>query len=382
MSAAFGGTGWSNIAAGYVPFGNGAAALATSSSFYWDNSNSRLGIGTSTPDSKLTVFNNADDSAIEFSSASGSTYKWTMGLDYSDGGKFKIASSTSLGTLDRFVINGNGYVGIGTSTPARRLDVADSGNNNAQIRISRETDIYTDLSVAQTTGDLSLSLYGTNADDISLYMPDGSTGANLWVCEGSACPSVTLSDGGNIVVERDIKYPTSGRIKRSIVLTAPGAVVPTSGGASKTQVDTATSSYYVLDFSNTATTSAFWQWTIPDSYDGGTVGITYYWFTTVTSGDVAWCYQTNGINTNENINSDLSSGLCATVGSTSPSTASRLATTTYSAAQTSNFTPGEVVTFKVFRGVDYDGVGGRDNMAADARLTQIKVEYGVATESD
>ena len=42
-------------------------------------------------------------------------------MDYSDAGKFKIASSTALGTLDRFVIDGNGYVGIGTSTPARRL---------------------------------------------------------------------------------------------------------------------------------------------------------------------------------------------------------------------------------------------------------------------
>ena len=80
-------------------------------------------------------------------------------MDYSDAGKFKIASSTALGTLDRFVINGNGYVGIGTSTPARRLDVADSGNNNPQLRLSRETDVYADLSVAQTTGDLSLSLY-------------------------------------------------------------------------------------------------------------------------------------------------------------------------------------------------------------------------------
>ena len=55
LSVAYGGTGWNSIAAGYIPFGNGAAALATSSSFYWDNGNSRLGIGTSSPWSLLSL---------------------------------------------------------------------------------------------------------------------------------------------------------------------------------------------------------------------------------------------------------------------------------------------------------------------------------------
>ena len=376
LSVAFGGTGWSNLAAGYIPFGNGAGALSTSTAFYWDNSNSRLGIGTTTPDSKLTVFNNADDSAIEFSSASGSTYKWTIGLDYSDAGKFKIASSTALGSIDRFTIDGSGYVGIGTSTPARRLDVADSGNNNPQLRLSRETDIYTDLSVAQTTGDLSLNLYGTNANDVSLYMPDGSTGANLWVCEGAACPSVTLSDGGNIVVERDIKYPTSGRMKRSIILTAAGAIVPTTSGAAKTQVDGTNSSYYVLDYDKASDEAAFWQWTMPDSYDGGTVDVTYYWtVASATTTTAVWCFQVKGVNTNESVDSALSSAICET--GTAQNTALGLASTTESAAA-SNFTVGEYVTFKIYRDAD----NGSDLINEDTRLVKVKIEYGVATESD
>jgi len=380
LSTAFGGTGWNNIASGYAIFGNGAGALATSSSFYWDNSNSRLGIGTTTPDSKLTVFNNADDSAIEFSSASGSTYKWTMGLDYSDAGKFKIASSTALGSIDRFTIDGNGYVGIGTSTPARRLDVADSGNNNPQLRLSRETNIYTDLSVAQTTGDLSLSLYGTNADDISLFMPDGSTGANLWVCEGAACPNgISFTGGGNLFVEGVIKYATSTtpKTRRSIILTAAGAIVPTASGAAKTQVDGTNHSYYVLDFDASSDEAAFWQWTMPDSYDNGSIDITYYWEAGATSGDSILCFQAKGLSANsaEDIDSALSSAVCET--DTAQANANDLASMTETNA-TSNFAAGEYATFKVFRDADTGG----DTMTGDARLVKVKIEYGVATESD
>jgi Pectate lyase superfamily protein len=49
LSVSSGGTGWASLAAGYVPFGNGSSALATSSSFFWDNSSARLGIGTTSP---------------------------------------------------------------------------------------------------------------------------------------------------------------------------------------------------------------------------------------------------------------------------------------------------------------------------------------------
>ena len=381
LSAAYGGTGWNAIQAGYIPFGNGASAIATSSSFYWDNGNSRLGIGTTTPNSKLTVFNNADDSAIEFSSASGSTYKWTMGMDYSDAGKFKIASSTALGSIDRFTIDGNGYVGIGTSTPTGRFEVTDSGTNIPQMILSRESGIHTDFTVAQTTGDLSLNLYGANANDVSLYaQTDVSNGANLWVCEGTACPNgISFTGGGNLFVEGVIKYATSTtpKTRRSIILTAAGAIVPTASGAAKTQVDGTNHSYYVLDFDASSDEAAFWQWTMPDSYDDGSIDITYYWEAGATSGDSIFCFQAKGLSANgaEDIDSALSSAVCET--DTAQGNANDLASMTETNA-TSNFTAGEYATFKVFRDAD----AGGDTMTGDARLVKVKIEYGVATESD
>jgi len=338
-----------------------------------------VGIGTTSPNSKLTVYNGSADSAIEFSSASGDTYKWTMGMDYSDAGKFKIASSTVLGTLDRFVIDGSGKIGIGTSTPARKLDVVDSAN--PQLRLSQATDVYTDFSVAAATGDLTVSLYpGASANDITFNSPDGSDGANLWLCGGAACPSgISFTGGGNLYVEGQIKYATSTspKTRRSIILTAAGAITPTSGGAAKSQVDGTNHSYYVLDFDASSDEAAYWHWTMPDSYDNGAVDITYYWEAAATSNDAIFCFQAKGLGSNnsEDIDSALSSAVCET--DTAQANANDLASMTESGAA-SNFTAGEYVMFKVFRDAD----AGGDTMSGDARLVKVKIEYGVAAESD
>jgi hypothetical protein len=53
-----GGTGWTNISTGSILFGNGPSAIATSSNLYWDNSNNRLSIGTTTPAATLSVSGN------------------------------------------------------------------------------------------------------------------------------------------------------------------------------------------------------------------------------------------------------------------------------------------------------------------------------------
>ena len=84
-----------------------------------------VGIGTTTPNQKLSIFNNGADAAIEFSTVSGANEKWTIGVDDSDGAKFKIASSSALGTNDRFTIDGDGILGI--STGSSGLVVLSSG---------------------------------------------------------------------------------------------------------------------------------------------------------------------------------------------------------------------------------------------------------------
>ncbi|MFA5799316.1 MAG: hypothetical protein WC892_07140, partial [Patescibacteria group bacterium] len=99
----------------------------------------KVGIGATSPANRLTVAGIASypDSDIGFTATTtGSAANWTIGTDHSDGGKFKISSSTALGTSDRFVIDGKGYVGIGTATPGQALTVNGSIAVNNQIQWS------------------------------------------------------------------------------------------------------------------------------------------------------------------------------------------------------------------------------------------------------
>jgi hypothetical protein len=110
---------------GTVFFAGAAGALSQNNAqFFWNNTSSRLGLGTTTPNQKLALYNAAANTGLEFSAASGANYKWSIGMDYTNGGKFKISSSSAFGTNDRFVIDGAGKVGINKSTPTAMFDVA------------------------------------------------------------------------------------------------------------------------------------------------------------------------------------------------------------------------------------------------------------------
>jgi hypothetical protein len=96
----------------------------------------KIGIGDTSPDQKLEVMDSGAantqitvsntnagdyDAQIGFELADG-TNVFTMGIDDSDGDKFKI-STTALGTGDSIVIDSTGKVGINTNSPSQTLTV-------------------------------------------------------------------------------------------------------------------------------------------------------------------------------------------------------------------------------------------------------------------
>ena len=55
LTVPYGGTGLTSLTAGYIPYGNGTSAFSSSSNLFWDGTNNRLGIGTSSPANTLDV---------------------------------------------------------------------------------------------------------------------------------------------------------------------------------------------------------------------------------------------------------------------------------------------------------------------------------------
>jgi GDSL-like Lipase/Acylhydrolase family/Chaperone of endosialidase/Bacterial surface protein, Ig-like domain len=115
-----GGTGWANIAPGAIPFGNGASPLATSSSLYWDNTNKRLGIGTTSPTAIITIDSNSPIGTllrVSNASAGGHIYDLLSTGSGNTGGAGRFDLYDFTVGAPRLSITSSGNVGIGTTSP-------------------------------------------------------------------------------------------------------------------------------------------------------------------------------------------------------------------------------------------------------------------------
>ena len=153
LGVANGGTGLTSLTAGYIPYGNGTSAFGSSSNLFWDSTNSRLGIGTSSPSSLLTINNTAGGTGLAITgSGTGTQYitatntggNLTQGLDNSVGGLTGNAYGTFIGSyantamaivtnsLVRMNITSTGYVTT-PAQPAFNVNLPSTGNSGGVI---------------------------------------------------------------------------------------------------------------------------------------------------------------------------------------------------------------------------------------------------------
>jgi hypothetical protein len=94
--------------------------------------------------------------------------------------------------------NTSGNVGVGTTSPFRKLSVTDTVAA-AQVAIAYDASRYAQLQT-DSAGDFHVNASGgdTQLDD-----------SNFWVCAGGSCPAGTPSGTGNLIVETKLGVGTS-----------------------------------------------------------------------------------------------------------------------------------------------------------------------------
>ena len=128
-------------AAGQVTFFSAASTVTGDNDLYWDNTNKRLGIKTTTPGVSLDIFGSGlrvttnagalsagyfaqlysdyGSNALRLKSRAGDVFRAT---DFGQAVSI-LTGTTASGTSERLHINSSGNVGIGTSSPSAKLHV-------------------------------------------------------------------------------------------------------------------------------------------------------------------------------------------------------------------------------------------------------------------
>ncbi|MBP9669770.1 MAG: hypothetical protein KBE09_05785, partial [Candidatus Pacebacteria bacterium] len=175
---------------------------ATSTIFLATSGN--VGIGTTTPSQKVAIHGVAPQ--IHFYDVNqnraaffGITDAFNAVIDTAGGGVPILKSSgttyLTIGSSGNSYFN-NGNVGIGTTTPFRKLSLTDAVST-AQTAIAYDATRYTDL-LTDASGDFVINPSGNDT-----YFNDD----NLWVCAGGACPG-SMSGTGNLMVEGSLYVST------------------------------------------------------------------------------------------------------------------------------------------------------------------------------
>ncbi|GIV53724.1 MAG: hypothetical protein KatS3mg039_0242 [Candidatus Kapaibacterium sp.] len=193
-----------SLSPGSVVFaGTGGALSQNNANFFWDNTNTRLGIGTNAPTAALDLRleNNERGLVIRGGAApadnffrieeNSGQYRWRIDQNYD----LFVTDGTG---NDLAVWRNNGYIGIGTTSPAVQLHLNDAGSNPVSLRLTNVT--------AASGFDVGITTSGTaelrHQDDFPVEVYVNNTRAlRIEPTSGTAnqVPNIIGGDAGNAV---------------------------------------------------------------------------------------------------------------------------------------------------------------------------------------
>jgi len=130
LSVANGGTGITSLTTGYIPFGNGTSAFGNSANLFWDNTNSRLGLGTLVPIRQLSLYGGTiglynsstgetvtDGYTMELSGLNGFLWNYENGsLNFGTNNTSRLVISSTGGASFSSTITAGGSIGVSNSS--------------------------------------------------------------------------------------------------------------------------------------------------------------------------------------------------------------------------------------------------------------------------
>jgi len=127
LNVANGGTGLTTLTAGYIPFGAGTSAFGNSANLFWDSTNGRLGLGTTTPSNRLEV----NGSARFYTASNGDVSITHSGLISSITAAGSIGLAFGTNNTEKARLSSAGGFGVGTTADPGAGAIYATGNITA-----------------------------------------------------------------------------------------------------------------------------------------------------------------------------------------------------------------------------------------------------------
>jgi len=205
--------------------------------------------------------------------------------------------------------------------------------------------------------------------------------ANADVAAGAEIAATKLDLTG---IDTNMTYASANKPRRSIILTAGGATIPSAGGAERAQTDGTNVSYWTLNFDNggsQADEEAYWQFVVPDSFDDDDIFVTVYYIPAdgSTAGDTVEfniSFRAVGANLGESIDAAVASGTAIGADVILNATPNDELHATEEATVTAPWTAGDLVIVKLIRDTS------EDDMEEDAKVFAVKIEWKKDKDSD
>ena len=184
-------------------------------------------------------------------------------------------------------------------------------------------------------------------------------------------------------ISSNMTYNASYKPKRTIILTAAGATVPTVAGAEQAQTDGTNVSYWTLNYDNGGSQAdelAYWTFQMPNSYDDSDITVTVYYKPAdgSTAGDtVRFVASMHDVAANLGESIDAAPGNATDISdvilNATPNDELHASPTTTMSAPAAN---GDLVIFKLMRDTS------EDNMTEDAMVFFVRLEWAKDQDTD